>query len=86
MADGDPGPASEKGRLSLPQLKPSACEGDILPKLQHTLVSVKKMSDAGFYTIFEPGDKGVAVYDTNQVKIQVDRDALLRGWRDASGL
>ncbi|KAL7528559.1 LOW QUALITY PROTEIN: hypothetical protein ACHAWF_005413 [Thalassiosira exigua] len=49
-------------------------------------LSVGKMSDAGYYTIFEPGNRGVAVYDANQVKIQVNGDALLRGWQEASGL
>ncbi|KAL7537584.1 hypothetical protein ACHAWF_009173 [Thalassiosira exigua] len=81
MADGAPVPATEQGQLPLPQLKPKAREGDILPGLQNTLVSVGKMADAGYVTIFEPGDKGVAVYNEKDIRID-----LSRGWRDHHGL
>ncbi|KAL7533243.1 LOW QUALITY PROTEIN: hypothetical protein ACHAWF_004421, partial [Thalassiosira exigua] len=81
MADGAPVPATEQGEMPLPQLKPNACEGDILPGLQNTLVSVGKMAAAGYATIFDPGDKGVAIYNEKGVCINLigQRSAPLQG-------
>ena len=68
-------------------LSPKARECDILSGFQHSLlVSVGKLSDAGYYTIFMPGNQGVQVVDGNNVKINVSGDAVLRGWRDPQGL
>ena len=68
-------------------LNPKARQCDILPGLQHhSLVSVGKLSDAGYCTIFMPGNKGVQVVDGNKVKIHVSGEAVLRGWRNPQGL
>ena len=45
-----------------------------------------KLADAGYYTLFMPGGKGVQVYDANDVKINISAEAVLRGWRDHQGL
>ncbi|KAL7519012.1 hypothetical protein ACHAWF_000207 [Thalassiosira exigua] len=44
------------------------------------------MADAGYVTIFEPGDKGVAVYDEKDVCINLSGEAILRGCQDHRGL
>ena len=87
MANGQPVQASQRALLPMSNLRQGAREGDILPGLHNSLVSVSKFADEGYVTIFEPGDKGVAVYDANDVKIELTGDAVVRGWRDpASGL
>ena len=50
------------------------------------MVSVGKLADAGYCTIFMPGNQGVQVFNGNNVKINVSGDAVLRGWRDPQGL
>ena len=68
-------------------LNPKARECDILPGLQHSsLVGVGKLVDAGYCTIFMPGNQGVQVLDGNTVKINVSGDAVLRGRRGHQGL
>ena len=78
---------SLKALLPNKLLNPKARECDILPGLQHSsLVSVGKLADAGYCTIFMPGNQGVQVLNGNNVKINVSGDAVLRGWRDPQGL
>ena len=47
---------------------------------------MKQLADNGYVTIFHPGDKGVTVHDENDVKLTLQRTALLQGWRDSQGL
>ena len=78
---------SFKALLPNKMLKPKAMQCDILPGLQHNwLASVGKLSDAGYCTIFMPGNQGVPVIGGNNVKIHVSGEAVLRGWRDPQGL
>ena len=42
-------------------------------------MSVGKLSDSGYVTIFDAWDRGVTVYDRNDVRLRV---LVLRGWRD----
>ena len=69
-------------------LSPKAREYGILPGLQHKslLVSFGKLSDAGYCTIFTPGNQGVHVIGGNNMKINVSGETVLRGWRDPQGL
>ena len=47
-------------------VKSPKLNGDIIPGLQHnSLVSVGKIADAGYYTIFMPGGEGLQVFDAN---------------------
>ena len=87
LPDGRAIQASEKAKLPWTKLRDKARECDILPSLKHnSLVSVGKLADAGYYTLFMPGGKGVKVYDANDVKINISAEAVLRGWRDHQGL
>ena len=72
--------ASEKAMLPWNKLREKARECDILPSLEHnSLVSVGKPADAGYYTLFMLGGKGVQVYDANDVNINISAEAVLRG-------
>ena len=54
--------ASEKAMLPNKKLRDEARECDILPGLhKDSLISVGKLADAGYYTIFMPGNQGVQV-------------------------
>ena len=87
MPNGQTLNTSLKALLPNKLLNPKARECDILPGLQHSsLVSVGKLADAGYCTIFMPGNQGVQVVNGNNVKINVSGDAVLRGWRDPQGL
>ena len=87
MPNGQTLSTSVKALLPNKLLNPQARECDILPGLQHiSLVSVGKLSDAGYCTIFMPGNQGVQVFNGNNVKVNVSGDAVLRGWRDPQGL
>ena len=87
MPDGTIIQATKKAILPMTQLSKEARQYDILPCLQHnSLVSVGKLADAGYYTIFMPGGKGVQVFDENKSNVTVTGDAVLRGWRDSHGL
>ena len=56
LPDGRAVQASEKARLPCDKLRNKARECDILPSLEHnSLVSVGKLSDAGYYTLFMLG-------------------------------
>ena len=88
MPDGHATQATEKALLPNKALNEAARELDILPDLKHnSLLSVVKLADAGYTTIFHVGDGGVTVHWANDIHIRVDKKAILQGWRDkASGL
>ena len=87
MPNGQTLNTSFKAMLPNTTLNQKARECDILPGLQHnSLISVGKLADAGYCTIFMPGTQGVQVIDGNNVKIHVSGEAVLRGWRDPQGL
>ena len=48
--------------LPLNQLSTRAREADIRPGLQTPLVSVNKMANEGYTTIFHPGEEGVTIH------------------------
>ena len=68
-------------------LGPEARVCDILPGLQHnSLVSVYKLADAGYCTIFMPGNQGVVVVDGSGNSVNVTGETVLRGCRGPDGL
>ena len=83
-ANGTPMKASTQAMLPITQLRPEAREADIIPQLQNSLVSVSKLADNGYVTIFQPGGKGVAVFDENDIKVTVTGKAVLQGWREGN--
>ena len=64
-----------------------AKEIEILPELKHnSLISVSKLSDAGYTTVFDPANGGVNIYWSDDIVINVKKEAVIQGWRDESGL
>ncbi len=50
------------------------------------MVSVPKLADAGYTTVFHPGKQGVTIHGTNTVSIHQRCKPVLQGWRDKNGL
>ena len=87
MPNGQTERASEQVLLPINTLNTEARQGDELPSLRHnSLVSVPKLSDYGYTTVFRPGQEGIEVYESSQVQVVSAAEPVLRGWRDASGL
>ena len=58
LPDGRAVQASEKARLPWDKLQKKVRECDILASLEHNSpVSVGKLADAGYHTLFMPGEK-----------------------------
>ena len=51
-----------------------------------SLISVDRLADTGYYSIFMPGGEGVQVMDTNEAKVTINGDAVLRGGQDSHSL
>ena len=82
MPDGNSLQASDEALLPIKSLRPETRACDMLPGLQHnSLVSVGKLTDAGYCTIFMPGNQGVVVVDDSGNNVNVTGEAVLRGCR-----
>ena len=57
------------------RLRKEARRVDIVPTLQSDLMSIGKMADAGYLTIFD--DKEVNIYDIHNTTFTVSRDSVL---------
>jgi len=59
---------------------------DMVPELKHnSLISTSKFADANYITILIPTE--VLIYDGTELKLEINKDAVLRGWRhNDSGL
>ena len=87
IPDGRAIQASERALLPWHKLRRNTRQCDILPGLHdNSLVSVGKLADAGYYTLFIPADQDVQVFDANKMKVNISADDVLRGWRDDQGL
>ena len=68
MPNGQETRSSEKALLPNEQLNEAARDLDVLPELQHnSLLSVVKLADAGYTTVFHAGDGGVTVHWANDI-------------------
>ena len=65
--------------LPLNQLSTRARQADILPGLKTPLISVNKMAEEGYTTIFHPGEEGVTVHKTGTVTIATTEPPVLQG-------
>ena len=80
MLDGTLTKTTEKATLLLTQLCDEARQCAVLPDLQNnSIISVGKLADAGYYTIFMLGGEGVQVLDANESKVTITWDVVLRG-------
>jgi hypothetical protein len=65
--------------LPLKKLSKRARQADILPGLKTPLISVNKMSEEGYTTIFHPGEEGVTVHKTDTITIATTEPPVLQG-------
>ncbi len=80
-------PASHTVNLPFESLQMPARTAHDLPNLTtNSLVSVPKLADAGYTTIFHPGDTGVTIHGSGDVVIQHSSSPVLQGWQDDAGL
>ena len=86
-ADGQTMPAASQAMLPQAQLRDDARQADIIPGIMHNLMSVGKLADSGYITVFLPGNQGVEVYDSNTTIITTEgAPPVLRGCKDEVGL
>ena len=79
--------ATNTALLPIDSLKPAAREAFVIPELgTKALMSVKKLADNGYTTIFHPHQNGVTVHNDNDFELKVNKPAVLQGWRDEAGL
>ncbi len=71
--------ATYQTELPLEQLSKKAREADILPGLKTPLVSINKMAEEGYTTIFHPGEEGVTVHKQGTVSITTTEPPILQG-------
>lgn len=66
-----------KTKLPFSELTEAAREADILPGLKRSLISVNKLSEEGYTTIFHPGEEGVTVHQKGTVSITTTAPPVL---------
>ncbi len=71
--------ATYRTQLPIKQLSDKAKEADILPGLTTPLISVNKLANKGYTTIFHPGEDGVTIYEPGTVKVTTTTDPILQG-------
>ena len=79
--------ATHTTMLPFDSLSHSARVADVLPGLKtNTLISVGKLADANYTTVFHPQGNGVTVHEKGTFKLTQWRKPVLQGWRDGNGL
>jgi hypothetical protein len=68
--------ASYKTKLPFEQLTSKAREADILPGLKTPLVSINKIAEEGYTTVFHPGEKGVTIHKPGTISITITKNRL----------
>ena len=64
---------SRQTKLPFDNLTNAAREADVLPRLKRSLLSVNKMSEEGYMTIFHPGEDGVMIHKEGTITIPPDK-------------
>jgi hypothetical protein len=70
---------SYKTKLPFEQLSNKAREADILPGLNTPLVSINKMAEEGYNTVFHPGEEEVTVHKKGTITIAMTEPPILQG-------
>ena len=65
--------------LPFEQLSKKAKEAHILPGLKKSLLSVNKMAENGYTTIFHKGNEGVTIHKSGTLTITTSEPPVLRG-------
>jgi hypothetical protein len=71
--------SSSKTQLPFEQLTLIAREANILPGLTKSLMSVGKMSENGYTTVFLPGNQGVTIHREGTLTITTSEPPVLQG-------
>jgi len=68
-------------RTSLPfrQLSKKAREAHVLPHLRQSLMSVNKLAEEGYTTIFHPETEGVTIHERGTLTITTSNPPVLQG-------
>jgi hypothetical protein len=68
-------------RIKLPfqQLSEAAQQANNLPGLKRSLLSINKMAEEGYTTIFHPGDEGVSIHKEGTITISTSKPPFLKG-------
>ena len=61
----------------------AAREADILPGLKRSLLSVSKMAEEGYTTIFHPGEQGVTIHKKGTLNLTTTAPPVLKGEKEA---
>jgi len=64
--------------LPLNKLSKRARQADILSGLKTPLISVNKMAEEGYTTIFHPGEEGVTVHKSDTITIATTQPPVLQ--------
>jgi hypothetical protein len=87
LPDGSTKQATHTAILPFQSLSDKARRADVLPGLRpNSLVSVGKLADSDYTTVFHPRGEGVTVHEKNSFRMKLLRKPVLQGWRDANGL
>ncbi len=87
LPDGRSIQATHTAVLPFESLTEEARKADVLPGLRaNSLVSVGKLADADYTTIFHPHGEGITIHKMNTFHLKLYRKPVLQGWRDAQGL
>jgi len=62
--------ATIKVQFPIPELPNKTRDAIVVPGLKRNLGSISKFSDAGYTTVFHPGEEGVTIHAPNTVKIK----------------
>ena len=71
-------------QLPFQQLSTKARKANILPGLTKSLISMNKMAESGYTTIFRPGDKGVTFHKEGTLTITTSEPPVLQGCKRKS--
>ena len=86
LPDGSTIRGSVKATLPFHTLPKRAKEVDVLPRLQQSLLSVGKLADEGYTTVFHPRDRGVTIHKEGTLTLTPTAPAEIQGWRANTGL
>jgi hypothetical protein len=65
-------------KLPFKQLSEAAREADNLPGLNRSLLSMNRIAEEGYTTIFYPGDEGVTIHKERTVTISTSKPPLFQ--------
>jgi hypothetical protein len=71
--------ATSKTQLSFKQFSSEAREANILLGLTKSLLSIIKMAENGYTTIFQPGDEGVMIHKKGTLTITTSEPPMIQG-------